>query len=116
MTRADRVGVMNGGLIDQVGSPNELYHNPRTKFVAGFIGSPSMNFVPCRLDQASGALNILLPDGTTFAVPDERTARYRDHAGRDDLLLGLRPEHITETHRNVEPNQDRKSTRLNSSH
>jgi ABC-type sugar transport system ATPase subunit len=45
MTLADRVVVMNGGRIEQVGAPNELYHAPATKFVAGFIGSPAMNFV-----------------------------------------------------------------------
>ena len=105
MTLADRVVVMNGGLIEQVGTPNELYHYPRTRFVAGFIGSPAMNFVPCKLEQTSGALRLLLPGGIVFTVPAERTARYREHAGRDDLLLGLRPEHITETHRNIEPGQ-----------
>ena len=47
MTLADRVVVMNAGLIEQVGAPNELYHAPATRFVAGFIGSPAMNFVPC---------------------------------------------------------------------
>ena len=50
MTLADRVVVMNGGVIEQVGTPHELYHQPRTRFVAGFIGSPAMNFIPCRLD------------------------------------------------------------------
>ena len=50
MTLADRVVVMNDGRIEQVGTPNELYHNPTTRFVAGFIGSPAMNFVPCRLE------------------------------------------------------------------
>ncbi|MEI6839453.1 MAG: sn-glycerol-3-phosphate ABC transporter ATP-binding protein UgpC, partial [Alcaligenaceae bacterium] len=49
MTLADRVVVMNAGRIEQVGTPQELYHFPATKFVAGFIGSPSMNFIPCRL-------------------------------------------------------------------
>ncbi|MEQ9134003.1 MAG: sn-glycerol-3-phosphate ABC transporter ATP-binding protein UgpC [Thalassobaculum sp.] len=106
MTLADRVVVMNAGLIEQVGTPNELYHHPRTKFVAGFIGSPAMNFVPCRLEEASGGLRIVLPGGHAFPVPAERTARYRDNAGRGDLQLGLRPEHITETHRNVEPGQE----------
>ncbi len=106
MTLADRVVVMNAGLIEQVGTPNELYHHPRTKFVAGFIGSPAMNFVPCRLEETSGALRILLPGGYAFPVPADRTQRYRPHAGRADLLLGLRPEHITETHRNVEPGQE----------
>ena len=47
MTLADRVVVMNHGLIEQVGPPQELYHHPKTRFVAGFIGSPAMNFLPC---------------------------------------------------------------------
>ena len=51
MTLADRVVVMNDGRIEQVGTPNELYHSPATRFVAGFIGSPAMNFLPCRLEE-----------------------------------------------------------------
>src|SRR5258707_3963331 len=49
MTLADRVVVMNHGVIEQVGTPQELYHHPATRFVAGFIGSPAMNFLPCPL-------------------------------------------------------------------
>ena len=56
MTLADRVVVMNHGIIEQVGTPNELYHTPRTRFVAGFIGSPAMNFIPCRMEGGDGAL------------------------------------------------------------
>ena len=52
MTLADRVVVMHAGLIEQVGAPNDLYHAPATKFVAGFIGSPAMNLVPCGLEEA----------------------------------------------------------------
>src|SRR5512136_1974097 len=55
MTLADRVVVMNAGIIEQVGAPNDLYHSPATKFVAGFIGSPAMNFLPCRLEETAGA-------------------------------------------------------------
>src|SRR5205814_2097126 len=51
MTLADRVVVMNGGRVEQIGTPNDLYHKPRTRFVAGFIGSPTMNFIPCGLQQ-----------------------------------------------------------------
>ncbi len=51
MTLADRVVVMNHGIIEQVGTPQELYHSPKTRFVAGFIGSPAMNFIPCRLER-----------------------------------------------------------------
>jgi len=96
MTLADRVVVMNGGRIDQIGTPHELYHTPRTKFVAGFIGSPAMNFLACRLvEAAGGGLSVLLSDQLSFAVPAARTARYRPYAGKE-LILGLRPEHITE--------------------
>src|ERR671932_401122 len=69
MTLADRVVVMNHGVIEQVGSPQELYHNPRTRFVAGFIGSPAMNFIPAHLEQAAGALRLRLPDGIELPVP-----------------------------------------------
>src|ERR1700726_1206224 len=50
MTLADRVVVINGGRIDQIGTPHALYHHPKTRFVAGFIGSPAMNFMTCRLE------------------------------------------------------------------
>jgi multiple sugar transport system ATP-binding protein len=105
MTLADRVVVMNAGLIEQVGSPNDLYHAPTTKFVAGFIGSPAMNFVSCQLEQAAGALRIRLNDKLSLPVPESRTARYSSHASRPNLVLGLRPEHITETRPHSEPNQ-----------
>ena len=71
MTLADRVVVMNAGLIEQVGTPNDLYHSPATKFVAGFIGSPAMNFMPCQLEQAAGALRVRLSDKLAFPVPAE---------------------------------------------
>ncbi|GAA0608158.1 sn-glycerol-3-phosphate ABC transporter ATP-binding protein UgpC [Craurococcus roseus] len=95
MTLADRVVVMNGGIIEQVGPPQELYHRPATRFVAGFIGSPAMNFIPARLENGAGALRLNLPDGVTLPVPAERTGRYAAHAGKE-VLFGIRPEHLTE--------------------
>ena len=95
MTLADRVVVMNNGRIEQVGPPQELYHRPVTRFVAGFIGSPAMNFIPAVLEPASGALNLRLPGDITLPVPPERTARYAAHGG--PVLFGIRPEHLTET-------------------
>jgi multiple sugar transport system ATP-binding protein len=95
MTLADRVVVMNGGRIEQVGTPQELYHHPKTRFVAGFIGSPTMNFVPCRLDQNGSGLTLAIAPKLTFPVPEERCARYRPFVGKH-LVFGLRPEHITE--------------------
>jgi multiple sugar transport system ATP-binding protein len=95
MTLADRVVVMNGGMIDQVGTPHDLYHRPRTRFVAGFIGSPAMNFLPCRLEQNGSGLLVRLSGQLALPVPADRTVRYRGHAGKA-LTFGLRPEHITE--------------------
>jgi multiple sugar transport system ATP-binding protein len=103
MTLADRVVVMNKGKIEQIGAPNFLYHSPATRFVAGFIGSPAMNFIPCRLEQAGDALNIRLSDTVSFAVPAERVARYRPHAGKE-LTFGIRPEHMTEAKTNGSKN------------
>jgi multiple sugar transport system ATP-binding protein len=102
MTLADRVVVMHHGRIEQVGTPNDLYHAPATRFVAGFIGSPAMNFIPCRLEAAEGGLRARLSDRIVFAVPDARAARYRPYVGRDGLTFGLRPEHLTEARSNGE--------------
>jgi len=105
MTLADRVVVMNGGNIEQVGAPNDLYHHPATKFVAGFIGSPAMNFIPCSLEESANGLLVRLNDQLAFPVPDERTARYRPRVGKPGLQFGLRPEHIMEQRQHIEPNQ-----------
>ena len=103
MTLADRVVVMNKGRIEQIGTPNELYHKPATRFVAGFIGSPAMNFIPCRLEDVGGALRIRLTDRISFALPPSRAARYSALPRTEKLLLGLRPEHLTESHAHLEP-------------
>jgi multiple sugar transport system ATP-binding protein len=94
MTLADRVVVMNHGRIEQVGAPHDLYHHPKTRFVAGFIGSPAMNFVPCRLEDNGGHIMVRVGNALAFPVPQSRTDRYRPHVANDKLLLGLRPEHI----------------------
>jgi multiple sugar transport system ATP-binding protein len=95
MTLADRVVVMNAGRIEQIGTPYEVYHQPATRFVAGFIGSPAMNFLPCQLVQNGSGLSVRVSDRLAFAVPESRTARYRQYTGRE-LLFGLRPEDIIE--------------------
>jgi multiple sugar transport system ATP-binding protein len=103
MTLADRVVVMNHGRIEQIGTPNDLYHKPITRFVAGFIGSPAMNFVPCRLEDFGGKLHIRLTDRIAFPLPPGRAARYQNVARNEKLVLGLRPEHITEAKAHPEP-------------
>jgi multiple sugar transport system ATP-binding protein len=99
MTLADRVVVMNNGRIEQIGTPQELYHQPRTRFVAGFIGSPAMNFIPCTLERNGGDLQVRLAQDIALPVPASKAARYVNLPQRD-LLFGLRPEHITEVRTN----------------
>ena len=99
MTLADRVVVMNNGRIEQIGSPQELYHHPRTRFVAGFIGSPAMNFLPCQLEQNAAGMRVRISEMIAFPVPPTNAARYRSAVDKQ-LILGLRPEHITEPRHN----------------
>jgi multiple sugar transport system ATP-binding protein len=99
MTLADRVVVMNNGIIEQAASPQELYHRPKTRFVAGFIGSPAMNFLRCRLERNGTGLRARLSETISLPVPPSRQARYAALDGKE-TLLGLRPEHITEPRRN----------------
>jgi multiple sugar transport system ATP-binding protein len=96
LTLADRIVVMNKGRIEQIGTPHDLYHTPATHFVAGFIGSPSMNFIPAAIERRGDALLVVLknPD-LAFEIPAERRERYAGLAGRSDVLLGLRPEHFS---------------------
>ncbi|HEU5275895.1 MAG TPA: sn-glycerol-3-phosphate ABC transporter ATP-binding protein UgpC [Xanthobacteraceae bacterium] len=98
MTLADRVVVMNNGRIEQVGAPQELYHHPKTRFVAGFIGSPAMNFIPCRLEQNGVGMRVRVSEAIALPVPASDAPRYRAAVGRE-LVLGLRPEHLTEPRR-----------------
>jgi multiple sugar transport system ATP-binding protein len=103
MTLADRVVVMNHGRIEQVGPPNELYHHPATRFVAGFIGSPAMNFIPCSLEDIAGRLHIRLAETVSMPLPEARASRYRGVSRDKKLLLGLRPEHIVDAKDSLPP-------------
>ena len=87
MTLADRIVVMRGGAIEQVGTPAQVYNAPATQFVGGFIGSPMMNFLRCRVDRAAPA--VVLAGG--IRAPIEAT---RLPAAGDDFVVGIRPEHF----------------------
>ncbi len=95
ITLADRVVIMNEGNIEQVGTPDEVYNKPLSKFVAGFIGSPAMNFLPCQLVENAEGVAVKLTEDLELPVPADRTDRYRSYLGKD-LIFGLRPEHMTE--------------------
>ncbi|OLP62441.1 sugar ABC transporter ATP-binding protein [Xaviernesmea oryzae] len=94
MTMADRVVVMKDGLIEQAGPPQVLYHRPASRFVAGFIGSPAMNFLDARLEAEADGLSVRLADGRSLPVPPGRLCAYASHAGRA-VTLGLRPEALS---------------------
>src|SRR5580698_2113837 len=93
MTLGDRVVVMRDGRIQQVGDPMELYNEPANRFVAGFIGSPAMNFVGVRLVGENGGL-WAESEGMRIKVPAPLTARLAAHAGKE-LTLGVRPEDLS---------------------
>src|SRR5436190_17072851 len=101
MTLADRVVVMRDGKVEQIGTPDEIYSQPASIFVAGFIGSPTMNLVAARLDHASGRFVIALGSEVSFVVPPAYVAAYRDWVGRD-VIFGLRPEHLAWTSADID--------------
>jgi ABC-type sugar transport system ATPase subunit len=91
MTLADRIVVMNQGRIEQVGKPLDLYYAPANLFVAGFIGSPAMNFFKARVDRiADGQAHISGPALTSFVAPAGAGA-FKEGAA---LIVGVRPEHL----------------------
>jgi multiple sugar transport system ATP-binding protein len=95
MTLADRIVVMRDGRIEQVGDPMSVYQAPVNKFVAGFIGSPRMNFIPAQLFDDLGTLKARLPSGEALRLPADRAAAYRSLIGVP-VDLGIRPEHLTD--------------------
>ena len=91
MTLADKIVVLRDGRVEQVGSPLELYHNPQNEFVAGFIGSPKMNFIPTKVESSSEqGLQLVSEDGSVFTLP----AVQRSLSAGDSITLGIRPEHL----------------------
>jgi multiple sugar transport system ATP-binding protein len=95
MTLADRIVVLHAGRVVQCDTPDGIYHRPAAKFVAGFTGSPPMNFLPCIV--GDGGRTLKLPGGIDVPVPAERVGTCAPHAG-DELVFGLRPEHVSAAH------------------
>ncbi|HWA20616.1 MAG TPA: ABC transporter ATP-binding protein [Devosia sp.] len=88
MSMADKIAVMNHGVIEQFGTPREIYDRPRTMYVADFMGSPPMNFLSFNAGLAPGARKVVIGEAE-IAVPEIREAR-----SPADLALGVRPEHV----------------------
>ncbi len=92
MTLADKIVVLNAGVVQQIGSPLELYHRPANLFVAGFIGSPKMNLIKARIGAIDAAsVTVTSPDIATLVLPKANVAA----AVGDEVTIGLRPHHLT---------------------
>jgi multiple sugar transport system ATP-binding protein len=92
MTLGDRVVVMRDGLVQQVGEPLDLYNSPANRFVAGFIGSPAMNFATVTMMDGNGRLTAKNA-GLELEVPQSHIERLRSHVGRE-VTIGIRPENL----------------------
>ncbi|MBX2883324.1 MAG: sn-glycerol-3-phosphate ABC transporter ATP-binding protein UgpC [Granulosicoccus sp.] len=93
MTMADRIIIMDKGVVQQVGAPRDVYNSPENVFVAGFMGSPSMNFLDAELVNQAGQFRI---KGEDFELPVPERLKSRIHkAHSNKLMVGLRPEHFS---------------------
>jgi len=92
MTMGDRIVVMNEGLIQQVDTPQKVYDHPINRYVAGFIGSPSMNFLPCTIVKGNGDL-YAAGKSYKLRIPQDKNKFLKDYIDKE-AILGIRPEHI----------------------
>ncbi|UVO38350.1 ABC transporter ATP-binding protein [Bradyrhizobium arachidis] len=94
MTLADRIVLLRDGLIEQQGAPLELFEHPRTGFVAGFLGSPSINLVPATLKTSGGSAAVVFQSGDAMMIPSAR-AKLLTGADGQKVLVGIRPQHFS---------------------
>ncbi|BBE31409.1 sugar ABC transporter ATP-binding protein [Tepiditoga spiralis] len=92
MTMADKIVIMKDGHIQQIGNPFDVYHHPNNVFVAGFIGTPAMNFLNMKVTEKDGKI-ILTEDKIVFEVPDEYKENLKEYIGKE-VIFGIRPEDI----------------------
>ncbi|MBI5604080.1 MAG: TOBE domain-containing protein, partial [Deltaproteobacteria bacterium] len=93
MTMGDRIVVMKDGLIQQVGEPLELYFQPVNRFVASFIGSPTMNFIPVHISGSDGNWTVQ-SEGLSLPVPTGKKLALTSYAGKE-VVLGVRPDDLS---------------------
>lgn len=89
MTMADRIVIMNKGYVQQIGTPQEVYHNPENMFVASFIGTPPMNLIKGNIEK-----DVFFTGDIKLKIPTEMLAKLEDYSGKN-IFIGIRPEHIT---------------------
>ena len=94
MTLGDRIVIMKDGFIQQIGTPQEVFNHPYNLFVAGFIGTPQMNFFDAKLVKANGKYAVKLDKLTVELSEDKQAALAKNNVAEQDIVLGVRPEHI----------------------
>ena len=95
MTLGDRIVIMKDGFIQQIGTPQEVFNHPYNLFVAGFIGTPQMNFFDAKLVKAGGKYAVKLANLTVELSEDKQKALAANQVPEQEIVLGVRPEHIT---------------------
>ena len=96
MTLGDRIVVMSMGHVQQIGTPQEVFENPKNLFVAGFIGSPQMNFVDAKLMKENGKYAINICDKTKVVLPEDKQAILASkNVQEGDVTFGIRPDHLS---------------------
>ena len=95
MTLGDRIVIMKDGFIQQIGTPQEVFNHPYNLFVAGFIGSPQMNFFDSKLVKVNGKYAIKLANLTVELSEEKQQALAANNVEEQEIVLGVRPEHIT---------------------
>ncbi len=94
MTLGDRIVIMKDGLVQQIGTPQEVFDHPRNEFVAGFIGSPQMNFYDAQLVKEEGKYAVKLEDATVVLSEEKQENLAKNNVQPQTVTLGVRPEHI----------------------
>ena len=95
MTLGDRIVIMKDGFIQQIGTPQEVFNHPYNLFVAGFIGTPQMNFFDAKLVKANGKYAVKLANLTVELSDEKQKALSANNVAEQEVVLGVRPEHIT---------------------
>jgi multiple sugar transport system ATP-binding protein len=113
MTLADRIVVLKDGNIEQVGKPEEVYNNPQSMFVAGFIGAPTMNFIPCKLTRQNGEAILMIDEKNKlfFTLPKDKAKHYQSSIDQN-LIMGIRPEYFSLVKENSDSGQNRLSLKI----
>ena len=100
MTMADRIAVMHEGVLQQLGTPGEIYNHPINEFVAGFVGEPPMNFLDCRIERVGDSVS-LVNDTIKLVLTGEQARRLEEKGADGEVRLGIRPDDLS-----VEMGQD----------